>query len=200
MKKILTALITAALLVSGAGCQTQQPQATQSAPESAPQALVLNVDSPTDTSEKHIDMSAVIEQITAGLKVKLDTAEKKKEVTQVTKEEPKASPTAEQQKAQEPQNKPEMRQSSPTAKPKQETPATEPDAYLKVTVKATPTPSPTATTAPTPAPTPEPPAPTLEPPAPPPRLWNPRQSRYPASTSATGSATPKATHRAWACG
>ena len=59
-----------------------------------------------------------------------------------------------------------MRQSSPTAESKQETPASEPDAYLKVTVKATPTPPPAATPAPTPAPTPEPPVPTPEPPAP----------------------------------
>ncbi len=163
MKKILTALISAALLISSAGCQVQPSHTAQSAPEPAPQALVLNVDSPTDTSEKHIDMSAVIEQITAGLKVKLDTAEKKKEVMQAAKEAPKASPNAKQEKAQKPQNKPEMRQSSPTAEPKQETPASEPDAYLKVTVKATPTPPPVATPAPTPVPTPEPPAPTPAP-------------------------------------
>ena len=156
MKKILTTLIAAALLISSAGCQVQQPQATQSAPEPAPQAIVLNAES---SSEKHPDTSTVIEQITAGLKVKLDTPEKENVVTQVAKEEPKASPIAEQEKAQGPQNKPEMRQSSPTAESKQETPANEPDAYLKVTVKATPTPPPAATPAPTPAPTPEPPAP-----------------------------------------
>lgn len=156
MKKILTAIIAAALLISSAGCQVQQPQATQSAPEPAPQAIVLNVES---SSEKHPDTSTVMEQITAGLKVKLDTPEKENVVTQVAKEEPKASPIAEQEKAQGPQNKPEMRQSSPTAESKQETPASEPDAYLKVTVKATPTPPPAATPAPTPAPTPEPPAP-----------------------------------------
>ena len=163
MKKILTTLIAAALLISSAGCQVQQPQATQSAPEPAPQAIVLNVES---SSEKHPDTSTVMEQITAGLKVKLDTPEKENVVTQVAKEEPKASPIAEQEKAQGPQNKPEMRQSSPTAESKQETPASEPDAYLKVTVKATPTPPPAATPAPTPAPTPEPPVPTPEPPAP----------------------------------
>ena len=160
MKKILITLITAAMLVSSAGCQVQQPQATQSAPEPAPQAIVLNVES---SSEKHPDTSTVMEQITAGLKVKLDTPEKENVVTQVAKEEPKASPIAEQEKAQGPQNKPEMRQSSPTAESKQETPASEPDAYLKVTVKATPTPPPAATPAPTPAPTPEPPASTPAP-------------------------------------
>ena len=160
MKKILTTLIAAALLISSAGCQVQQPQATQSAPEPAPQAIVLNVES---SSEKHPDTSTVMEQFTAGLKVKLDTPEKENVVTQVAKEEPKASPIAEQEKARGPQNKPEMRQSSPTAESKQETPASEPDAYLKVTVKATPTPPPAATPAPTPAPTPEPPAPTPAP-------------------------------------
>lgn len=161
MKKILTALIAVALLISSAGCRVQQPQATISEPEPAPQALVLDVESPT---EKHLDISTVMEQIMAGLKVKLDTAEKKKESAQVEKKEEKITPTTEQEKAQEPQEKQEIRQSSPTAEPKQETPAAEPDAYLKVTVKATPTPPPAATPAPTPAPTPEPPAPTPAPP------------------------------------
>ncbi len=155
MKKILTAIIAAAMLVSSAGCQVQQPQAPHSEPEPAPQALVLNVASPTDISEKHIDTSAIITQITAGLKVRVDTAEKKKE-------EPKASPAAQQKEAQESENpaaKPKTAASTPTPEP----PATEPDAYLKVTVKATPTPPPAATTAPIPAPTPEPPAPTPAP-------------------------------------
>lgn len=159
MKKILTAIIAAALLVSSAGFQVQQPQAEHSEPEPAPQALGLNVDSPNDTSEKHIDTSALIEQITAGLKVKLDTAEKKKE-------EPKASPAAQGKEVQESENQPESPVIEPkvaTATPTPEPPATEPDAYLKVTVKATPTPPPAATTAPTPAPTPEPPDPTPAP-------------------------------------
>ena len=159
MKKILTAIIAAAMLASSAGCQVQQPQATHSEPEPAPQALVLNVDSPTDASEKHIDTSAVIEQIMDGLKVKLNTAEKKKE-------EAKASLVAEQEKVQrsEEQNeKPDTKPKTATATPTPEPPATEPDAYLKVTVKATPTPPPVATPIPTPAPTPEPPAPTPAP-------------------------------------
>lgn len=151
MKKILTAIIAAALLVSSAGCQAKQPQ-----------ALILNVASPTDTSDGHIDTSAIIAQIAAGLKFRPNTAEKEKE-------NPKAYPAAEQEKAQ----KPKVRQENPATKPKTavstptpEPPATEPDAYLKVTVKATPTPPPAATPAPTPAPTPEPPVPTPEPPAP----------------------------------
>ena len=177
MKKILTTLIAAALLISSAGCQVQQPQDTQSAPEPAPQAIVLNVES---SSEKHPDTSTVMEQITAGLKVKLDTAEKENVVTQVAKEEPKASPVAGQEKVQEPQEKQEMRQSNPTAEPKQETPASEPDAYLKVTVKATPPPPPAATPVPTPVPTPEPPAPTPEPPAPTPAPVEPTPEPVPS--------------------
>ena len=176
MKKFLTTIIAAALLVSGVGCHAPQPQATHSEPEPAPQALVLNVETP---SKNHVDTSAIIERITAGLKVKLDTAEKKKEVTQATKEAPKASPTAEQEKAQKPQNKPKMRQSDPTAEPKQETPTSEPDAYLKVTVKATPTPPPAATPTPIPAPTPEPPAPTPVPSAPTPAPVEPTPEPVP---------------------
>lgn len=166
MKKFLTTIIAAALLISSAGCQAQQPQAEQSAPEPAPQALVLNVAPPAETNDERIDTSATIEWITAGLKIKADTAEKKKEPVQTENKEEKATLTAKQEKAQKPQRKQEMRQSSPTAGPKQETPANEPNAYLKVTVKVTPTPPPAATPAPTPAPTPEPPAPTPEPPAP----------------------------------
>ena len=159
MKKILTAIIAAAMLVSSAGCQVQQPQAAHSEPEPAPQALILNVASPNDTSEERIYTSAVIEQITAGLKVKLDTADKKKV-------EPKASPAAQRKEVQKSEKQPEIPAIEPkaaTATPSPEPPATEPDAYLKVTVKATPTPPPAATTAPTPAPTPEPPAPTPTP-------------------------------------
>lgn len=166
MKKILTSIIAAAMLVSSAGCHAPQPQATHSEPEPAPQALVLNVASPTDTSGEHIDMSAVIEQITAGLKVKLDTAEKKKDTAQAEKKEPKASPAAQRKEVQESEKQPESPVIEPkvaTSTPTPEPPATEPDAYLKITVKATPTPPPAATTAPTPAPTPEPPAPTLVP-------------------------------------
>lgn len=173
MKKFLTTIIAVVLLVSSAGCQTQQPQAMSSEPEPAPQALVLNVETP---SEKHVDTSDIIEQITAGLKIKAGTAEKKKESAQVEKKEEKITPATEQKKAQEPQNKLEMRQSSPTAEPKQETPASEPDAYLKVTVKATPTPPPAAT----PAPTPEPPVPTPEPPAPTPAPVEPTPEPVPS--------------------
>lgn len=167
MKKILTALIVAALLISSAGCRVQQPQATISEPEPAPQALVLDVESPT---EKHLDISTVMEQIMAGLKVKPDTAEKKKAPAQVEKKEEKITPATEQKKAQEPTEKQAVQQNKPTVEPKAvaSTPAPEnkdsDTGYLIVKVQATPIPPPAATPAPTPAPTPEPPAPTPAPP------------------------------------
>ncbi|MEH2936839.1 hypothetical protein [Acutalibacter sp. JLR.KK004] len=166
MKKILTTILTAALLVSSAGCQMKQPQATHSEPEPALQALVLNVDLPSDISGERIDTSAVIDQITAGLKVKLDTAEREKEAAQVAKEDPKTAPAAQQKEAkesEEQQKNPAIEPKTAASTPTPEPPATEPDAYLKVTVKATPTPPPAATTAPTPVPTLEPPAPTPAP-------------------------------------
>ena len=166
MKKILTAIIAAAMLVSGAGCQVQQAQTAHSEPEPAPQALILNVAPSTDTSEEHIDTSVIMEQIMAGLKVKLDTAEKKKDTAQAEKKEPNASPAAQRKEVQESEKQtenPAIELKAATATPSPEPPATEPDAYLKVTVKATHTPPPAATTAPTPAPTPEPPAPTPSP-------------------------------------
>ena len=164
MKKILTAILTAALLLSSAGCQAKQPQATQNVPEPAPQALVVNVGSPTQNSEKRIDTSAALEQITAGLKIKADTAENEKVATQSKDDEQTTTLTTEREKAQEPRENLDVQQSDPTTAPRiaastpaPKQPATEPDAYLKVTVKATSTP------APTPAPTPEPPAPTPAP-------------------------------------
>ena len=162
MKKILTTIIAAAMLVSSAGCHAPQPQATHSEPEPAPQALVLNVASPTETSEKHIDTSAIIEPITAGLKVKLDTAEKKKEEPQTSPATQQKEPIASEEQQENAAIEPKTAASTPTPEP----PTTKPDAYLKVTVKATPTPPPVATPIPTPAPTPEPPAPTPEPPTP----------------------------------
>ena len=170
MKKILTAIIAAALLISNAGCQTQQPQATQSELEPAPQALVLNVAPPTENSNERIDKSAIIERITAGLKIKVDTPEKKKEPHQANNAGQHNAPTTKEEKAQEPKENLDVQQSNPdteskaaTSTPAPKQPVTEPDAYLKVTVKATPTPPPVATPAPTPAPTPEPPAPTPAP-------------------------------------
>lgn len=164
MKKILTAILTAALLISSSGCQAKQPQAAQNAPEPAPQTLVVNVESPTKTTDERIDTSATMEQITAGLKIKLDTTEKGKVATQTQDKAQYTAPVTSQEKAQETAESLDIQQSEPatesktaTSTPAPKQPATEPDAYLKVTVKAT------ATPAPTPAPTPEPPAPTPAP-------------------------------------
>ncbi len=159
MKKILTTILTATLLVSSAGHHATQPQATQNAPEPVPQALVLNVAPPTETSEKRIDTSAIIEPITAGLKVKLDTAEKKKEEPQTSPATQQKEPIESEEQQENAAIEPKTVASTPTPEP----PATKPDAYLKVTVKATPTPPPEATPIPTPVPTPEPPAPTPAP-------------------------------------
>ncbi|WP_304433187.1 hypothetical protein [Acutalibacter muris] len=170
MKKFLIAILTAALLISSAGCQAKQPQAEPSTPEPAPQALVVNVESPTENSEKRIDTITALEQITAGLKVKVDTTEKEKSAKQINDKAQDTAPVTSQEKAQETAETLDVQQSEPTTESKAATstpapkqPATEPDAYLKVTVKATPTPPPAATPAPTPAPTPESPAPTPAP-------------------------------------
>lgn len=45
-------IIAAAMLVSSAGCHAQQAQTARSEPEPAPQALVLNVASPTDIARE----------------------------------------------------------------------------------------------------------------------------------------------------
>ena len=183
MKKILTTILTAALLVSSAGCQMKQPQATHSEPEPALQALVLNVDLPSDISGERIDTSAIIAQITAGLKVKLSTAEKKKDTPQAEKENHKTSPAAQQKEAKESegqQKNPDIEPKPAASTPTPEPPAIKPDAYLKVTVKATPTPPLAATTAPTPDPTPEPPAPTPAPAEPAPAPAEPTPEPIPS--------------------
>jgi len=77
MKKILTTILAAALLVSTAGCQAKQPQTPQSEPNLAPQTLVIDAASTTENSDDRIGTSAVLEQISVGLEVKPDAAEKK---------------------------------------------------------------------------------------------------------------------------
>lgn len=76
-EKILTALVTATLLIRNAWCQITHPQTTELALEPTPQALILNAALP---SEKYVDTSATVEQITADLKLKVDTAGKKKKL------------------------------------------------------------------------------------------------------------------------
>ncbi len=177
MKKFLTTVLIAALLVSSAGCQAKQPQTSQSEPNLAPQTLVIDETSTTENSVERIDTRTVLEQITAGLEVKLDATEKKKDERMTPMQTPetvseKSTPAPEQEKVQKPSNggeKEKKQVPSPTAPPAKvdATPVPEkPDTgYLIVKVKATPTP-PAATPAPTPAPTPEPPTPTPEPAAP----------------------------------
>lgn len=177
MKKFLATILTAALLVSNAGCQVKQPQAPQLEPNPAPQTLVIDAASTTESSDERIDTSAVLEQIIAGFKIKPDTAEKKEAVTQSEEDERSATPTVEQEKVQEPKENLDVQHSDNstaqkvmTSTPVPKQPVTEPDAYLKVMVKATSTP-PAAT--PTPVPTPEPPAPTPAPPIPTPEPAQP---------------------------
>jgi len=67
MKKILTTILAAIMLVSNNGLQAGQQQNERP----TPQVLVENSGEPIDTS-------AVLEQITTGIKIKPDTAEKKK--------------------------------------------------------------------------------------------------------------------------
>ena len=140
MKKILTTILAAVMLVSNNGLQ-----AGQQCVQPAPQVLV-----------ESIDTSAALEQITAGIKVKPYTAEKKKDEGTPSVQAAESSLTREQEKA--------STSAAPPAKAAVTPAPKEPDTgYLVVKVKATPTP-PAAT--PTPAPTPEPPAPTPVPPAP----------------------------------
>ena len=137
MKKFLIAILTAALLISSAGCQAKQPQAEPSTPEPAPQALVVNVESPTENSEKRIDTITALEQITAGLKVKVDTTEKEKSAKQINDKAQDTAPVTSQEKAQETAETLDVQQSEPTTESKAATstpapkqPATEPDADL----------------------------------------------------------------------
>ena len=136
MKKILTTILAAVMLVSNTG-----RQAGQQCVQPAPQVLVESVDT-----------SAALEQITAGIKIKPDTAEKKKNA----------------------ENQVPGQVAVPAAVTATPAPKEADTGYLVVKVKATPTPPaatatpPTATPVPaaTPVPTPEPPAPTPAPTAP----------------------------------
>lgn len=137
MKKILTTILAAIMLVSNNGLQAGQQQNERP----TPQVLVEN-------SGERIDTSAVLEQITTGIKIKPDTAEKKKNA----------------------ENQAPGQADVPAAVTATQAPKEADTGYLVVKVKATPTP-PAATATPpaaTPVPTatPEPPAPTPVPPAP----------------------------------
>lgn len=169
MKKILTALLTTAFLVSVNGCQTAVPDS-----EPAPQTLVVKSESASENDCDAVDMTAALEQIIAGINFKPTVSPIKKSVIKDEHDSQTTSPHMKGESARAPipnaedtgtQGKRPIKPQKavdPTPTPKQ--PATEPDATMMVTVKATPTPPPAAT--PTPASTPEPPAPTPIPPAP----------------------------------
>lgn len=168
MKKILTALLTTALLVSVNGCQTAPPYS-----KPASQTPMVKTEPASESDRTTVYTTAALEQIIAGINFKPAVSifkkassknenDKQNSVTNTKRESSQASPTSLQDsdtKGTEPNEPPKV--VNPTPAPKQ--PDTEPDATLTVTVKATPTPPPAAT--PTPASTSEPPAPTPVPPA-----------------------------------
>ena len=169
MKKILTALLTTALLASVNGCQT-----APSDPAPALQTLTVKNEPDSESNQTTVDMSAALEQIIAGLNYKPTVSTIEKSVIKDEHDSQTTSPHTEGKSArapipsaegtgtqgEEPTEPPKA--ADPTSTPKQLD--TEPNATMMVTVKATPTPPPAAT--PTPAPTPKPLAPTPIPAAP----------------------------------
>ena len=169
MKKILTALLTTALLASVNGCQTAPPDS-----EPAQRTLMVKAESPLASDQVAINIAATLEQIIAGINFKptvsiFKKASSKNEddkpniVANTKRESSQASPTSLQySNTKSAESIEPLKAADSTPAPKQSD--TGPDATLTVTVKATPTPPPAAT--PTPASTPGPPAPTPIPPAP----------------------------------
>ncbi len=163
MKKILTAILTAALLISVNGCQTASPD-----PAPALQTLAVKSEPASESDRTTVDMSATLEQIIAGINFKPTVSTIKKSVIKDEHDSQTISPHAKQESSYASTSSvedtdmqgTEPKTIDPTPAPKQ--PATELDATLTVTVKSTPTPAAT----PTPAPTPEPPVPTPIPAAP----------------------------------
>ena len=162
MKKILTAFLTTALLASIIGCQTAPPD-----PAPALQTLAVKTEPASGADRATIDMTAVLEQIIAGINFKPTVSTIKKFVIKDEHDSQTISPHAKQESSYASTSSvedtdmqgTEPKTIDPTPAPKQ--PDTEPDTTLTVTVKATPTPPPAAT--PTPSLTPEPPAPTPTP-------------------------------------
>ena len=163
MKKILTCLLTTALLVSVNGCKTAPPDY-----EPAQQTLIVKSESTTESDQAAINIAATLEQIIAGINFKPTVSVRRKFVSKDENNSQTTSPHTKQESAHASTSSVEDTDTQgtkpktidPTPAPKQ--PDTEPDATLTVTVRATPTPVAT----PTPTPTPEPPAPTPIPPAP----------------------------------
>ncbi|WP_300685839.1 hypothetical protein [Acutalibacter sp. 1XD8-36] len=163
MKKILTALLTAALLVSVNGCQTALPD-----PAPALQTLEVKAESAPVTDQAATNITATLEQIIAGINFKPAVSILRKSVSKNENNSQTPYPHTKQESAHASTSSvedtdtqgTEPKTIDPTPAPKQ--PDTEPDATLTVTVRATPTPVAT----PTPATTPEPPEPTPIPAAP----------------------------------
>ncbi|WP_322176466.1 hypothetical protein [Acutalibacter caecimuris] len=163
MKKILTGLLTTALLVSVNGCQTIPPDS-----EPAQQALMVKAESTPASDQAAINIAATLGQIIAGINFKPAVSIFKKTVTKNESDTQNHATNTKQESSQAPifgienshtQGAEPIEPSKvvdPTPTPKQ--PDTKPDDSLTVTVKATSTPLPAAT--PTSAPTPKPPAPT----------------------------------------
>lgn len=163
MKKILTCLLTTALLVSVNGCKTAPPDS-----EPAQQTLMVKAESAPVTDQTAFNIAATLEQTIAGINFKPAVSILRKSASKNennshppyphTKQESALASTSSVEDTDTQGTEPKTIDPTPT--PKQ--PDTEPDATMVVTVKATPTPVAT----PTPTPTPEPPAPTPIPPAP----------------------------------
>ncbi len=163
MKKILTGLLTTALLVSVNRCQTAPPDS-----EPAQQTLMIKAESAPASDQAAINIAATLEQIIGGINFKPAVSIFKKTVTKNESDKQNHATNTKQESSQAPifgiensytQGAEPIEPSKvvdPTSTPKQ--PDTKSDDSLTVTVKATPTPLPAVT--PTPAPTPEPPAPT----------------------------------------
>ena len=159
MKKILTALLTTALLASVNGCQTAHPGS-----EPAQQTLMVKAESATTTGQDATNITATLELIIAGINFKPTVSVLRKFVSKNESDSQITSPHVKQESSHASTSSvedtdtqgTEPKTIDPTPAPKQ--PDTEPDATMAITVKATPTPLPTAT--PTPAPMSEPPAPT----------------------------------------
>lgn len=169
MKKILTALLTAAILVSVNGCQITLPD-----PAPALQTLAVKTEPASVADRATIDMTAAIEQIIAGINFKPEVSKIKKAASKNESDKENRATNVKQESLQAPTSSLESTDTQgedPIELPKEVVPTptpkqldTEPDATMTVTVKTTPTPPPAAT--PTPAPTPEPPVPTPIPAAP----------------------------------
>ncbi len=91
MKKILTAILTAALLISVNGCQTASPD-----PAPALQTLAVKSEPASESDRTTVDMSATLEQIIAGINFKPTVSTIKKSVIKDEHDSQTISPHAKQ--------------------------------------------------------------------------------------------------------